>query len=130
MASSSLELAVTCLAPGRGLPDRESATHGASWCRRDERSVMEYVAPAAAISSRLALGPSQTGLVGTVRFRLIDNDSTADDPVFGPTTAGIVEDPSGSGSYVWTGTAPSVQGKYSPAWDKGAGTPLMYDEDV
>jgi hypothetical protein len=91
---------------------------------------MEYVAPGAAISSRLALGPAYTGLVGTVRFRLIDNDLTADDPVYGPVTTSIIEDPSGSGNYVWNGTAPLTQGKFTPAWDTGPTTPLYYDEDI
>lgn len=90
----------------------------------------EYVAPGAAISSRLALGPEDTGLVGTVRFRLVDDDSTPDDPVIGPTTTGIIEDPSGSGTYLWRGIAPTTMGKYAPLWDKGAGTPLIPDTDI
>lgn len=90
----------------------------------------EYVAPGAAISSRLVLGPEDTGLVGTVRFRLVDDDATVDDPVIGPTTAAIIEDPTGSGTYLWRGTAPTVMGKYAPLWDKGAGTPLIPDEDI
>jgi hypothetical protein len=90
----------------------------------------EYVAPGADYSSRLALGPTYTGLVGTVRFRILDNDETVDDPVYGPSTADIIEDPTGSGDYVWNGTAPDNAGKYSPAWDTGPATPLIYDEDL
>lgn len=90
----------------------------------------EYVAPGAAISSRLVLGPEDTGLVGTVRFRLVDDDAVVDDPVIGPVTTGIIEDPSGSGTYLWRGSAPTVMGKYAPLWDKGAGTPLIPDEDI
>lgn len=90
----------------------------------------ETVAPGTAYTSRLALGAAQTGLVGTVRYRLLDNDATADDPVYGPSTAGIIEDPTGSGSYVFTGTAPSTAGTYARAWDTGVGTDLVYDEDL
>lgn len=90
-----------------------------------------YLAPSVAFSSRVNLGPARTGLVGTIRFRLLDNDTTANDPVYGPSTANIIEDPSGSGSYVFTGTTPSAVGLYSLAWDDGVTTTnLFYDEDI
>ena len=94
---------------------------------------MEYVGPGARYSSRLSLGPDQTGLAGTVRFRLLDNDGTADDPVQGPITDGIIEDPVGSGDYVYPdtiGLAPTTAGHYARAWDTGPGTRLLYDSDL
>jgi hypothetical protein len=90
----------------------------------------DYIAPGSTYSSRLALGPASTGLVGTVRYRLLDNDAVADDPVYGPSLLAIIEDPSGSGDYVFRGTAPTMEGKYSPAWDTGPDTPLIFDEDI
>lgn len=93
----------------------------------------EYVDPSSEYTSRVfGLG---TGLTGTVRFRLVDNDSTANDPIYGPSTAGIVEDPSGSGSYVFLSSAvaelaPATEGKYSRVWDSGAATELVPDEDM
>ncbi len=89
----------------------------------------EYVEPSASYTSRVF--GLNTGLTGTARFRLIDNDSTADDPIYGPSTAGIIEDPAGSGSYVFTGgVAPATDGKYSRIWDSGAATDLVPDEDM
>lgn len=90
----------------------------------------QTVSAGAPYSSRLALGTSNTGLAGTVRFRLLNNNRTPDDPVYGPSTAGIIEDPTGSGSYVFDGTAPAVSGNYARAWDMGIGTELVYDEDL
>jgi hypothetical protein len=93
---------------------------------------MEYVAPGAPYSSRFSAGPSNTGLVGTIRFQLLDNDNVAGDPVQGPLTAGILEDPVGSGDYVYPdtlGIAPAVAGHYSRAWDFGSGR-LYYDDDL
>jgi hypothetical protein len=91
----------------------------------------KYLAPGAAFTSRVSLGPAKTGLAGTARFRLLDNDATANDPVYGPSTANIIEDPSGSGDYVFNGTLPVTAGPYSPAWDDGtATTDLFYDEDI
>ncbi len=89
----------------------------------------EYVEPSSDYTSRV-FGLT-TGLAGTVRFRLVDNDGTADDPIYGPSTAGIIEDPAGSGSYVFTGgVAPSTEAKYSRIWDEGAATELVADEDM
>ncbi len=90
-----------------------------------------YLAPSVAYTSRVNLGPARTGLTGTIRFRLLDNDTTANDPVYGPSTASIIEDPSGSGSYVFHGTTPATVGLYSAAWDDGVTTTnLFYDEDI
>lgn len=88
------------------------------------------VAPGADYTSRLSLGPDQTGLVGTIRFRLIDNDAVADDPVYGPSALSIIEDPTGSGIYLFRGAAPQVAGVYTPAWDTGPGTELYLDESL
>lgn len=90
----------------------------------------QLVSPGRSYTSRLALGAANTGLTGTVRFRLLDNDQVADDPIYGPSSAGIIEDPTGSGSYVFDGTAPDTAGNYARAWDRGAGTDLIYDEDL
>lgn len=89
----------------------------------------QVVAPGADYSSRLSAGIGNTGLAGTVRFRLLDSDPAVDDPVYGPSTANIVEDPTGSGDYMFSGTAPSTAGKYFPAWDLGSGQ-LYYDDDL
>lgn len=91
---------------------------------------MQQVAPGGSFISRLVLGSALTGLVGTVRFRLLDNDATADDPVYGPSAADVIEDPTGSGVYVFRGTAPTIASTYSRAWDRGAGTELVFDEDL
>lgn len=91
---------------------------------------MQYAAPGATAASRLVLGPENTGLAGTVRLRILDNDATADDPFYGPSAGSIIEDPTGSGSYVWHGTAPTTQGIYSLLWDTGPDTPLIPDEDL
>jgi hypothetical protein len=94
---------------------------------------MEYVGPGAPFSSRFSLGPDNTGLAGTVRFWLLDNDGTADDALIGPVTAGIIEDPTGSGDYVYPdsiGVAPAFQGHFARAWDTGPGTRLFYDDDL
>ena len=93
----------------------------------------ESVAPNAPYTSRIIGLPA--GLAGTVRFRLVDDDGTADDPVYGPSTTGIIEDPTGSGSYLFRSTAastaaPSTAGKYTRLWDTGAGTDLYADEDM
>jgi hypothetical protein len=90
----------------------------------------DYIAPGATYTSRVALGAALTGLVGTVRFRLLDNDTTVDDPVYGPSIADIIEDPTGTGSYLFTGTAPNTAGRYSRVWDQGEGTDLIYDDDL
>lgn len=91
---------------------------------------MEPKTPGGPYISRYVIGPSGTGLTGTVRYRLLDNDNVADDPVYGPSTDGILEDPTGSGVYVFRGTAPTVAGTYSRAWDTGPDTPLVFDEDL
>lgn len=90
----------------------------------------QTVAPGGTYTSRLVAGLANTGLVGTVRFRLLDNDAIADDPVYGPSTDDIIEDPAGSASYVFHGVAPTTKGNYARIWDLGAGTELVPDEDL
>ncbi len=93
----------------------------------------EYVEPESEYTSRV-FGLT-TGLTGTVRFRLIDNDGTANDPLYGPATAGIIEDPSGSGAYLFRSSAvsevaPAAEGKFARIWDSGPATELVPDEDL
>lgn len=88
-----------------------------------------YAAPSSSYTSRFSAGIANAGLASSVRFRLIDSDSAADDPVYGPSSTGVVEDPTGSGDYMVTITLPSVSGTYFPAWDLGSGQ-LFYDEPV
>jgi hypothetical protein len=90
---------------------------------------MLYLAPRAPYAARIALGSEHTGLTGTIRYRLLDNDADQNDPVYGPSTANIIEDPTGSGSYVFHGTAPVTARMYSPVWDTGPGTELLFDEE-
>lgn len=90
----------------------------------------EQIAPSTAYSSRFSAGAGNTGLAGSgVRFRLLDNDAVADDPVYGPSTASIIEDVTGTGEYVFTGTSPATAGKYSRAWDLGDDV-LYFDDDL
>lgn len=81
-------------------------------------------------SSRYPLGFGYEGMVGTVRFRLLRDDGSVDDPAVGPTTSSIVEDPADSGHYVYIGEAPAEAGSYTPAFDLGDGTDLWYDEAI
>jgi hypothetical protein len=61
-----------------------------------------------------------TGLAGTVGVRILDSTGTA---VVARTTAGIIENPAGSGSYLATLTAPSTPGDYTIFWDNGTVSP-------
>lgn len=62
-----------------------------------------------------------TGLTGTMRFRILDNSGGT---AFGPVTAGITEDPAGSGSYVYTKVGGlTTAGQYTAMWDTGTVTP-------
>lgn len=65
-------------------------------------------------------GPTVTGLVGTIGVQIV-----AGDDVHVPrTTAGIVEEPPGSGIYIATLIAPNFLGLYEIRWDNGADPPL------
>lgn len=79
---------------------------------------MIYAAPGASFEARVE--GFATGLTGTVGVRLLDN-------VGGTTTArvtaGIIENPASSGSYVVTMTAPAGSGQYAVFWDTGTVSP-------
>ena len=79
---------------------------------------MIRVAPGSSFEARVEAFP--TGLTGTVRVRLLNNTGGT---TFGPTTAGIVEDPAGSGSYVVTLAAPTETGEFTVFWDTGTVSP-------
>jgi hypothetical protein len=57
-----------------------------------------------------------TGLTGTVRVRILDNIGGTS---YGPTTAGITENPAGSGSYSVALTSSAVAGEYAVLFDQG-----------
>ncbi len=61
-----------------------------------------------------------TGLVGTVSFKIDDNEGNT---VFGPTTAGILEI-GVTGIYSIVVTAPATEGDYSMVWSEDG----SYDE--
>lgn len=75
---------------------------------------MIFAGPSASFESRVHGFP--TGLQGTARVRILDGSGAA---VFGPVTAGIDEDPDGSGSYVVALAAPAPAAKYEVFWDQG-----------
>lgn len=78
-----------------------------------------FAAPGA--TAEAALQWPVTGLVGTLGVRIIDTPSGS--TFLARTTAGIVENPAGSGLYEWSGTGPSTSGTWSLIWDDGALTP-------
>lgn len=62
----------------------------------------------------------ETGLAGTIGVQILNSSGTA---VVARTTAGIVENPAGSGSYLATLTAPADAGDYTIFWDNGSISP-------
>lgn len=64
---------------------------------------------------------------GIVGVRILDN---AGGTVLARSAAGIIEDPTGSGSYVKTLTAPGVDGQYSVMWDWGTDPSQTAFEDL
>lgn len=64
------------------------------------------------------VGNQPTGLAGVIGVRIVDNTGTTTDP---RRTAGITEQPAGSGIYVVVLTAPSTTGQYSMIWDTDPG---------
>ena len=62
-----------------------------------------------------------TGLIGTIGVRVLD--TPAGTTVIARTTAGIAEQPAGSGYYTVSLTAPVTAGTYSVVWDTGSVTP-------
>jgi hypothetical protein len=85
-----------------------------------------YAPPATTIEA--ALTGASTGLVGTLGIRILDTPSGV--TFLARTTAGIVENPAGSGIYEWSGTGPSTAGTYSVVWDTGGATPVFTQEDL
>ena len=47
-----------------------------------------------------------------------------------PTSAGIVENPSGSAVYQWAGTAPATIGRWTIVWDDGTDAGVLAVEDL
>lgn len=78
-----------------------------------------FAAPGATVEA--ALQWPVTGLVGTLGVRIIDTPSGS--TFLARTTAGIVENPAGSGLYEWSGAGPTTAGTWSVIWDDGATTP-------
>jgi hypothetical protein len=78
-----------------------------------------FAAPGATVEA--ALQWPVTGLVGTLGIRIVDTPSGSTFLV--RTTAGIAENPAGSGLYEWSGTGPSTGGTWSVIWDDGSATP-------
>lgn len=82
---------------------------------------MLYVEASAAFEAVLESG--ETGLVGTIEVKVIDNDGAT---VLGPTTANITEDGT-SGVYIWNApAAPGSLGQYTIVWS----TDGTFDEDT
>lgn len=67
-----------------------------------------------------------TGLAGTVGVQIRDN---AGGTTVARTTAGVLEDPAGSGSYVATLVAPADAGDYTILWDTGVISPSTVATD-
>lgn len=68
------------------------------------------------------------GQVGTYRVSIVDTPSGA--TFLAPTTSGIVENPTGSGIYAWSGTAPATVGQYAIIWDAGTSSNVLGVEDL
>jgi hypothetical protein len=85
-----------------------------------------YALPGATFEA--ALDGAPTGLTGTLGVRILD--TPAGTSILARTTAGIVEQPAGSGLYAVALTAPSTAGTYSVVWDTGGGSPTYAREDL
>lgn len=84
-----------------------------------------YSLPGATFFSELDNAP--TGLVGTVGVQIIRKSDGA--VVLARTTAGIVESPTGSGRYVFTGIAPAEKAAFTVFWDIGSVSPSTTASD-
>jgi hypothetical protein len=82
-----------------------------------------YQAPSASFEA--SMGPTTTGLTGTIGVLIDDGVSTIS---VVRTTVGITEYPTGSGIYRVVLTAPASAGQYRILWDDG-GTPARYSEE-
>lgn len=74
------------------------------------------------------LQAAETGKVGTYRVSIIDTPTSS--YWLNPTTSGIVEVPTGSAVYAWTGTAPATVGAYTVVWDAGTNSQVLAVEDL
>lgn len=85
-----------------------------------------YAAPNSTIEA--SLQANNSGGVGTYRISIVDTPSGM---VFLPaTTGGIVERPTGSGLYHWSGPGPARRGTYSIIWDSGSTSGVLATEEL
>ena len=88
-----------------------------------------YAAPGSGIEASLLMAmPGGSGLAGTIRISIINTPVGV--TFLAPTTAGINENPAGSGLYHWAGTAPATSGRYSIIWDRGTSIDLIAVEEL
>lgn len=87
---------------------------------------MIYVQPGLPFEATTSAAP--TGLTGTMGVRIID--LPAGTAVLARTTAGISEQPPGSGIYSVALTAPSAAGSYLVVWDTGGVSPVFASEEL
>ncbi|CAB4172201.1 hypothetical protein UFOVP1346_15 [uncultured Caudovirales phage] len=80
-----------------------------------------YTLPSATFQA--VLTGASTGLTGTLGVRVLNLAVSPPTTVITRTTSGIVENPSGSGVYIASLTAPSLNGEYLVVWDTGSTTP-------
>jgi len=76
-----------------------------------------YAIPSTTFQAVLTGAP--TGLTGTLGVRVLNLAVTPPSTAIARTTAGIEEEPDGSGIYTATLTAPSTTGNYIVVWDTG-----------
>lgn len=86
-----------------------------------------YVRPGGDLE--LSAGPTLTGLTGTIGVRIMDGEGGT---VLARQTAGIIEQPAGSGLYVLriSNAAPTVAGRYQVVWDTGGASPVWATETM
>jgi hypothetical protein len=87
---------------------------------------MIYARPADTFDATTNGAP--TGLTGTLGVRVIDQPAGA--TMLARTTAGISEQPPGSGIYSVTLIAPAIAGSYLVVWDTGGATPVYALEEL
>lgn len=85
-----------------------------------------YAEPGATFEATVDNAP--TGLTGTIGVRVLDTPGAT--IITARTTAGISENPSGSGIYSVALAAPNTLGTYSVVWDTGGGAPVYTSEDL
>lgn len=75
------------------------------------------VAPSATYEAVVETG--ETGLVGTIKLGLLDNQGAVTSPL---DPSGIIETPAGSGIYATTRVAPATGGQYTLLWSLDGST--------